>query len=179
MDKSNMDNLETHVLRLYELMQRMRADLALLTDPMDDRPIMDSIADQLLTVSEESERSTAAIAHSNDKISDIAQSFASEIKYAGARDKFRELINASTCIGLACEVQDAGRGRIKKVIETINQVEGTLNSLVVKVGNGRVTSVETALSGINLDDDSGHETIPMQTHKKPEESAFEKMMKNQ
>jgi len=177
MDKSNMDNLETHVLRLYELMQRMRADLALLTDPMDDRPVLDSVADQLLTVAEESERSTTAIAHSNEKISDIAQKFAAEIKYAGARDKFREIIKASNCIGLACEVQDAGQGRIQKVIETINQVEGTLNSLVVKVGNGRVTGVETALSGINLAKDDGHETIPMQTHKMPEESAFEKMTK--
>lgn len=171
MDKANKSSLETHVLRLYELMQKMRADLAVLTDSAGDKPVLDSVADQLVSVADDSERATGAVINANEKITDIAEQMIREIKYTGARHMFQDIVDASARIDLACEVQDATHARIMKVVETINQVEGTLNSLVVKVGNGGVAGVETALSGIHMMDEDGGdsvETIKMRSHKEPE-----------
>jgi hypothetical protein len=172
MDQANKNSLETHVLRLYELMQKMRADLAVLTDS-DGEPVLDSVADQLVSVADDSEQANSAVINANEKITDIAEEMIREIKYTGARHKFQDIVDASSRIDLACEVQEAARARIMKVVDTINQVEGTLNSLVVKVGNGGVAGVETALSGIHMmDEDDGNraETIKMRSHKEPEQT---------
>ena len=173
MDQANKNSLETHVLRLFELMQQMRTDLAVLTDSDGDKPGLDSVADQLVSVADDSEQANNAIINANEKITDIAEQMIREIKYTGARHKFQDIADTSSRIDLACEVQDAARARIMKVVDTINQVEGTLNSLVVKVGNGGVAGVETALSGIHLmDEDEGNkvETIKMRSHKEPEQT---------
>lgn len=173
MDKSNRDTLETHVLRLYDLMQKMRADLSVLTDAADDKPVLDSAADQLVAISEDSEKASEAVLNANDTISGIAENMIREIKYTGARHQFQEIVDASQRIESACEIQTEARARISNVIETINLVEGTLNSLVVRVGDGSVTGVGTALSGISMMDDdeaareASSQTIKMETHKKP------------
>ncbi len=180
MDKSNRDTLETQVLRLYELMQKMRGDLAVLTDSTGDKPVLDTVADQLTSVADDSEQATVAVSNASDKISDIAEGMIREIKYTGARHMFQDIVDASARIDLACEVHDAVRARIMNIIQTINQVEGTLNSLVVKLGNGHVAGVETALSGINMmEEDDGVETIKMRTHREPESNAFEKLLEDQ
>lgn len=179
MDKSNRDTLETQVLRLYELMQKMREDLSVLTDSTDDKPALDTAADQLISVAAESEKASNAVLNANEKISGIAENLIQEIKYTGARHMFQEIVDACARIDLACEVQDAARARISNVVQTINLVEGTLNSLVVKVGNGSIAGVETALSGINMMEDDGCETIQMRTHKEPAENAFEKLLEDQ
>lgn len=174
MDQADKDSLETHVVRLYDLMQKMRADLAVLTDSDGEKPVLDSVADQLVSVANDSEQANTAVVNANEKINDIAEQMIREIKYTGARHKFQDIVDASSRIDLACEVQDAARARIMKVVDTINQVEGTLNSLVVKVGNGGVAGVETALSGIHMmdeDDDTNVETIKMRSHKEPEQTA--------
>ena len=173
MDQANKNSLETHVLRLYELMQKMRADLAVLTDSDGEKPVLDSVADQLVSVAHDSEQANSAVVHANEKITDIAEQMIREIKYTGARHKFQDIADASSRIDLACEVQEAARARIMKVVDTINQVEGTLNSLVVKVGNGGVAGVETALSGIHMmdeDDSDRAKTIKMRSHKEPEQA---------
>ena len=180
MEKSNRDTLETQVLRLYELMQKMRGDLAILTDSTGDKPVLDTVADQLVSVADDSERANVAVPDASEKISDIAEGMIREIKYTGARHMFQDIVDATARIDLACEVQDAARARIMNVIQTINQFEDTLNSLVVKVGNGSVAGVETALSGINMmDEDDGVETIKMRSHKEPETNAFEKLLEDQ
>lgn len=171
MDKANRDTLETQVLRLYELMQKMRGDLAVLTDSKGDKPVLDTVADQLVSVANDSDKATVAVSDASEKITEIAEGMIREIKYTGARHMFQDIVNATGRIDLACEVHDAARMRIMSVIETINQVEGTLNSLVVKLGNGNVAGVETALSGINMmKKDDNFETIKMRSHKDPEVS---------
>lgn len=171
MDKANRDTLETQVLRLYELMQKMRGDLAVLTDSKGDKPVLDTVADQLVSVANDSDKATVAVSDASEKITEIAEGMIREIKYTGARHMFQDIVNATGRIDLACEVHDAARMRIMNVIETINQVEGTLNSLVVKLGNGNVAGVETALSGINMmKEDDNFETIKMRSHKDPEVS---------
>lgn len=167
MDKSNRDSLETHVLRLYDLMQKMREDLAVLTDASEDKPVLDSAADQLMAIADDSEKASIAVLNANGTISEIAGNMIREIKYTGARHQFQEIVDASDRIIDACDLQKEARERISNVIETINLVEGTLNSLVVKVGDGSVTGVGTALSGINMMEEKSSETIKMESHRKP------------
>lgn len=167
MDKSNRDSLETHVVRLYDLMQKMREDLAVLTDASANQPTLDSAADQLMTIAEDSEKASADVRNANSTISEIATNMIQEIKYTGARHKFQEIVDASDRIADACDVQNDACGRIANVIETINLVEGTLNSLVVRVGDGSVTGVGTAISGINMMDEDICETIEITAEGKP------------
>lgn len=179
MDKANRDSLETHIVLLYDLMQKMRTDLALLTDTDADKPVLDTVADQLIAIADDSEKSSENILEANGNIAKVAEGFIKEIKYTGARHKFESILGSCVKIKLASDVQEAAYKRISNVVETINQVEGTLNSLVVKVGNGGVAGLETALSGVHMMDDETVETIPMKTHKAPEKSALEKLMEEQ
>lgn len=180
MDKANRDTLETQVLRLYELMQKMRADLAVLTDSDADKPVLDTAADQLMTIASDSERASENILDANDKIVAVAEGMMREIKYSGAQLKFQEVLGACVKIKIASNVQEAASMRISNVIQTINLVEGTLNSLVVKVGNGSVTGVETALSGIHMMEEADSaETITMRSHKRPKKNALEKQVEDQ
>ena len=156
----------------------MRADLSVLTDTMGDKPVLDTAADQLLAIADESEKASAAVLNANEKVSEIAETMMREIKYSGAQHMFQKIVDASARINLACEVQDAACARISNVVRTINLVEGTLNSLVVKVGNGDMAGVETALSGINMMDDDKSETIKMRTHKEPDTDAFEELLED-
>lgn len=156
MDTSDTGKLlESEILRLFQLIQKMRRDLSTVCHPVGGGLVLDSAADQLNAIATESENATNSILDASEKITKIAQQMANEIKYAGAQHYFLNMQAESQRIMEACQLHDIIGARISKIVRTINAVEGTLNSLVVTLGDGNdVTGVSSALAQINrLDGD--------------------------
>lgn len=149
--------LEGEVLRLFQLVQKMRQDLATVCHPAGSGQILDTAADQLNAISAESENATDEIMDASEKIMAIAKQMGSEIKYGGARHYFEGMEKQSERIMEACQLHDLISQRIAKIVRTINAVEGTINSLVVTLGDGGITGVSSALAEIDKLD--GHLTL--------------------
>ncbi len=152
MSKQRAVSLETEVVKLFGLVQKLRTDLASVQVPSGETPILETAADQIQAITEESEAATNTVMDATEEISEIAAQLQREIKYTGASHIFQDILDRSQSILEACQTHDIIEQRLSRVIRTINLVEGTLNSLVVTVGKNSVTDVETAISGINMQD---------------------------
>ena len=141
--------LEGEVLRLFQLVQKMRVDLASLCQPAGEGQILDTAADQINAISTEAEESTEIILSATERIAAISAKMGSEIKYGGARPYFDALDEESRRIMEACQVYDIIGQRLARVVRTINAVEGTISSLVVTLGDDGITGVSSALDEIN------------------------------
>lgn len=144
--------LEKEVLQLFKLVQKMRAELASVRQPNSDGGFLDTAADQLNAIADDSENATKRILDGIETISAITEKLGSEIKYSGARPHFVALEDASQSISEACQAHDIIGQRIANIVQTINAVEGSLNSLVVTMGDDTVVGVSSTLDHIGNKD---------------------------
>lgn len=145
--------LEAEIVQLYGLVQRLREELAGVTGPATKGQMLDRASDQLSAVAGESEEATQGILDSAEKIAQVSSLLRREIKYAGARQFFDMLDDASRAIMERCQVHDIIGQRIARIVRTLNTVEGTISALVVTVGDGCARGVPTAL--VDLDPRDG------------------------
>lgn len=137
--------LEGEVLQLYQLVQKMRRELAGVTASDEDGTVLDRAADQLHSIATESEGAKDTILAASEKITEVAEELKSQIKFAGARPYFDTLLESSQTIAESCGVHDVIGQRISSIVRTINAVEGTISALVVTIGDGGVQGVTTTL----------------------------------
>jgi len=144
--------LEGEVLLLFQLVQKMRQDLASVYQHEGEGLILDSAADQINAINAEAEEATEEILSASERIAAVSAKMGSEIKYGGARPYFDTLDKESRRIMEACQVHDIIGQRLSRVVRTINAVEGTINALVVTMGDGGVTGVSSVLNQISRKD---------------------------
>ena len=137
--------LEGEILRLFHLVRKMRKELASVYESAGEGRGLDSLADQLDTIVQESGAAAETMRDASDKIKTITDQLSKQIKYAGARDIFALLDDERARIDEAVSVHDQIGARIANVVTTINTVEGTINSLVVILGDGNVKPLSSAL----------------------------------
>lgn len=145
-------SLEKEVLQLFKLVQKMRTELANIRQPDSDGGFLDTAADQLNAIAEDSEKATRKILDAAEIVSAITEKLGAEIKYSGARQHFVALEDASTTISNACHAHQVTGQRIANIVQTINAVEGSLNSLVVTLGDDTVVGVSSTLDHIGNKD---------------------------
>ncbi|MDA0997791.1 MAG: hypothetical protein O2944_06250 [Proteobacteria bacterium] len=143
--------LEIEVLKLFELVRKMRTELAQVR-PGGEPRLLDTAADQLLTISNESTEASKKIRAACAKIKETGEFLSKEIKYTGARAIFKDVIDNSERIIDACRFHDSLAERIAGTVRTINAVEGTLNSLVVTLGDKNFQGLPTAIAEVGNDD---------------------------
>lgn len=154
MTKTPSQALESEVLKLFDLVRKMRGELAQVSHPFSETHILDTAADQLQTISIESTQASEIILKASATISETIERLMSEIKYGGARPVFQTVVEENEKIADACRFHDILATRIARIVHTINMVEGTLNSLVVTLGESGFQGVPTALAQIRHDDDA-------------------------
>lgn len=137
--------LEGEILRLFHLVRKMRKELASVYESAGEGRGLDSVADQLDAIVQESGIAAETVRGASDKIRTITDRLSKEIKYAGARDIFALIDDERARIEDAVTAQDRIGERIANVVRTINTVEGTINSLVVILGDGDVKPLSSAL----------------------------------
>lgn len=154
MSKSPSQALEDEVLKLFELVRKMRAELAQVSHPHSGTHVLDTAADQLQTISIESAEASKEILEASAQIGEATDKLIEEIKYGGAKWIFDGIAEQNKRIAEACRFHDILSTRISRIVQTINAVEGTLNSLVVTLGESGFEAIPTTISHIQKDEDA-------------------------
>ena len=77
-------SLEKEVLQLFKLVQKMRTELANVRQPDSNGGFLDTAADQLNAIAEDSKKATSNILDAAEIVSAITEKLGAEIKYSGA-----------------------------------------------------------------------------------------------
>ncbi len=148
-DSQGAKALEREILRLYDYIQKMRVELASVAHPgRTDGGLLDSAADQLNAIAAESGEATQRILDATNTVGTTTEKLLNEIKLGGARPLFEQIAAENQKIIDACGFHDVVSQRIASIVHTINLVEGTLNSLVVILGEDGFESIPSALEKI-------------------------------
>lgn len=140
-DKTELGALQKEIVGLFANIQKIKSELASVKHPHAEEDMLGTVADQINAISEETTVATNEIIAAAEAISEVNQLLSSEIKYGGARQHFEKISANINRIFEACSYHDITGQRLSKIVRTINAVEGTLNSLVVIVGEGGIAAL--------------------------------------
>lgn len=132
--------LSRQIVRLYDYMERIKDQLAAVKHPNAPIDQFNKVADQLDAIVAATEDATNSIMEATESSMSIAE----EIKDAVPAEvvpKLDEIVANSSRVFEACTFQDITGQRISKIVETMNLLEGTLNSLVVIIGKDSIAAL--------------------------------------
>jgi len=153
-DHTNLSTLQHEIVGLFKNIQKIKSELASIHHPESESNLLVSAADQLNAIAEETTTATEDIISAAESIQNINTGLLSEIKFGGAKPKFKEIEQHVNRIIKACAFHDITGQRISKIVNTINLVEGTLNSLVVILGKDGLAALPVETKSIyHLDGD--------------------------
>ena len=132
--------LSRQVVQLYDYMARIKEQLAAVKHPGAPVDQFNKVADQLDAIVGATEDATNTIMEATED----TMALAADIKSAVPEDlqpKLDKIVENSSHVFEACTFQDITGQRISKIVETMNLLEGTLNSLVVIIGKDSIAAL--------------------------------------
>jgi len=147
--------LEREIVGLYDNIQRIKRELAVVQHREAGETMLDSVADQLKAISDETSGAAQAIMAATEAIEEVNQDLMRQVKFIGARQYFESISKNVGKIFEACSFHDITGQRLSRIVTTINAVEGALNSLVVIVGKDSIAALPyepVAISKMDGDD---------------------------
>lgn len=126
--------LKKEVVHLFEHLQKIKKEVASIKHPHSKMDHFNTVADQLSAIVSATEDATETIMEAAEGVNKITGELREEIKYKGAVDTFDRITDKTNLIFEACSFQDITGQRISKIVKEMNLIEGTLNSLVVILG---------------------------------------------
>ena len=138
-----LDALKVEVVRLFACIQKIKAELASIKHPLAQVDHFDTVADQLNAIVASTEGATHSIMEATEAIlAGVAQ--AQEHPEAMAlKPELFAIGNAANRIFESCAFHDITGQRISKIVRTMHLIEGTLNSLVVIMGEDALAALPT------------------------------------
>ena len=144
MDKDQQyDALKNEVIRLFEAVQKIKSEIASIKHPKSEMDHFDTVADQLQAIVDNTESATNEIMESTEGILAGVRSAETASDNDTLQTALGEVVMSTNRIFEACSFQDITGQRISKIIKTMNLIEGTLNSLVVIVGEQALAALPT------------------------------------
>ena len=147
--------LKQEIVQLFEYVQKIKEEVASIKHPDMEDDHFTTVADQLNAVVVTTETATNTIMNATEVIVDAANEMSQMVKLQGAQDYFNRIKHQSGYIFEACAFQDITGQRISKVIDKMQMIEGTLNSLVVILG-------EDGMAGLPLKEKEAPDDVPME-----------------
>lgn len=129
------------IVLLYELLEKMKQELAATKSPPRGAESLDKVCDQLTTVIRETEGAVMTIMSAVEDIDFAVSTLSSQIKFKGAQPFFDTISRRTQSISEACTFQDLAGQRLSRAVKSMLMVEGTVNSLVAIVGKNGVQEV--------------------------------------
>lgn len=133
--------LEREIVGLFKNIQRIKQELASIKHPNAEQDLLGSAADQLNAIAGETADATHTIMQAAEAIDAVNQDLLQQIKFGGARPYFHTIADNVSRIYEACIFHNITGQRLAKIVRTINAIEGTLNSLVVIVGEDSIAAL--------------------------------------
>jgi hypothetical protein len=148
-DDSTLGAIQHEIIGLFENIQKIKSELASIHHPEREPNLLDTVADQLNAIAEETTTATDEIMSATEEIQVINGKLLAEIKFGGAQPMFLEIEGNLNRVMNACSFHDITGQRISKIVNTINIVEGTLNSLVVILGKDGLSALPMQAKSVN------------------------------
>ncbi len=145
---SNLDVLQHEIVGLFETIQKIKTELVSIHHPDGDSNLLDSAADQLNSIAEETTSAIEEIMRPTEAVQNVNNRLLKEITFGGAKPMLEEIDAQVNRIFDACTFHDITGLRISKIAKTINLIEGTLNSLVVILGKDGVAALPAETKSI-------------------------------
>ena len=145
--------LSRQVVQLYDYMERIKEQLAAVKHPGAPVDHFNKVADQLAAIVGATEEATNAIMEATEANMGLAD----EIRTAQPDEigaKIDKIVENSSHVFEACTFQDITGQRISKIVETMNLLEGTLNSLIVIIGKDSIAALPVHRSPKRKDGDA-------------------------
>ncbi len=118
------NNLKTELLSLFELIQKIRQEIASINAPHDH---FNETKEQLNAIVASTAIATNEILDNAEKIGEVAE----QLKESSANPDLINQLNDYTCnILISCSFQDISGQRISKVMKSLNHIESKINALV-------------------------------------------------
>lgn len=156
------DNIETEpqlvalkkeIVILFNSFHRIKNELASIKHPSEDNDLLGSVAEQLAAISDETSTATNEIMEATETIQEVNDRLIEEIKFRGARPNFDIINDNVNKILEACTFHDITGQRLTKIVDAINTLESTLNSIVTVVGKEALQSMTVDSKAFHKDDD--------------------------
>ncbi len=148
-----LDALKKEIVVLFNSFHRIKNELASIKHPSSKNDLLGSVADQLAAISDETSAATDEIMGATEGIQEVNDRLISEIKFRGARPNFDVINDNVNRILEACTFHDITGQRLTKIVDAINLLESTLNSIVTVVGKEALQSMAVDTASFHKDDD--------------------------
>jgi len=152
-NEPQLDALKKEIVVLFNSFHRIKNELASIKHPSSENDLLGSVADQLAAISDETSAATNEIMEATEGIQEVNDRLIEEIKFRGARPNFDIINDNVNRILEACTFHDITGQRLTKIIDAINMLETTLNSIVTVVGKEALQSMTVESKSIHKDDD--------------------------
>jgi len=133
--------LSEKIVELYQYMQRIKSEIAAVKHPNSPVDHFNRVADQLNAIVQATENATNTIMGETESMTVIAGELKDKIRIDEVTERLDRLVDHSNRIFEACTFQDITGQRISKIVKTMNLLEGTLNSLVVIIGEDGIAAL--------------------------------------
>lgn len=150
-----LDSLKAEILRLFELIQKIKQEIASIKHPKASTDHFNTVADQLNAIVGTTEMATQDIMEATEAIQNAAAEVRSHPEAAAFAESLGKINDATGRIFESCSFHDLTGQRISRIVRTMNAIEGTLNQLVVIVGEQGLAALPLAEKKVEQEDECG------------------------
>jgi len=140
--KEELELLQTEIVNLFNYIQRVRLEVAAITQPEEGEDRFDNMSDQLDAIVRATEDATNSIMEVVEQNSDTINKIRGITDNEEVRALVDEIENNSNNIFEACTFQDITGQRVTKIARSVTYVESRVNSLIEIFGKEHLTNVE-------------------------------------
>jgi len=137
-------DLKAQLTGLLRYIQRVRHEIAAISNPSDEDFHFNSMGDQLDAIVAATEKATDTIMEAMERNNQLVEKLRSKVPEK-SRPMLDKIVENSQEVFEACSFQDITGQRVNKVVKSITYVEERVNALVEVWGREEIDKIEVAL----------------------------------
>lgn len=141
--------LQSEIVKLFGHIQKVKEEIASIKHPQANIDHFATIADKLDAIVETTEKATSDIMEATEAILDLVNKAHVMVSGGEVGKIFNDITDCANHIFEACSFHDLTGQRISKIVRTMNLIEGSLNSMVVIVGEKAIAALPVTVKDID------------------------------
>lgn len=133
--------LKKELVGLFGHIQRIRKELAAISQPSEDTDHFNSMTDQLDAIVQATESATNTIMESMEEIGDLVTKVQARTTDAESRGMLGNITDRTNAVFEACSFQDITGQRVTKVVNSLKFIEERVNALIFMWGKDELAKV--------------------------------------
>ncbi len=144
-DANDTDDLKAQLNGLLRYIQRVRVEIAAMSNPSDEEHQFASMGDQLDAIVAATEKATDTIMAAMERNNHLVEALRDKVDGKAAKAALDKIAENSNEVFEACSFQDITGQRVNKVVKSITYVEERVNALVEVWGKEELDKVEVQI----------------------------------